>query len=234
MMILENNIAVVLALIISVVHLVGEDLEEYITGYREQIVSFSSGVTITYIFLQLMPELNRIASENSELLYVFPLIGFSSIHILEKYLAKSEISHEDLTRDYGEIHSSFLFLYHAAIGYFIATLLAESTISGLLFFIPVIMHVAVSSLSVTELHESFVQRNTVKYLISAAPLLGVIAYKMEILKVAYFEPLFGAVIGMFFYVVIRDSIPKDEKGQPKEFVAGTLIYLVFILATTMM
>lgn len=231
-MIFENSIALILAAIISLVHLIGEDLEEYITGYREQIVSFSSGVSITYIFLQLMPELQRIASENSELMYAFPLLGFSSIHILEKYLAQSEIPHDELRKDYGEIHSSFLFLYHAAIGYFVATLLTESTVSGLLFFIPIIMHVAVSSLSVTELHESFVHRKKVKHLISAAPLLGVIAYSTDIVKIAYFEPLFGAVIGMFFYVVVRDSIPRDEKGQPKEFLAGTLLYLLVIIATT--
>lgn len=214
----------------AAVHFLGEELEGVISGYREEIVSFSSGASITYIFVQLMPEFHRIASESSELIFAFPLIGFSSIHLLEKYIAKSGLDQEKMREEYGEIHSAFLFLYHGAIGYLIASLLAESAVTGLLFFLPIIMHVAVSSFSVTELHETFVKRKAVKTAITVAPLIGVLLHNLGTVADQHFNPLFGTVIGMFFYVVIRDSIPREDRGKPKEYIAGMIIYLAVILA----
>lgn len=214
----------------GVVHFLAEELEEHISGYRERIVSFSAGASITYIFVQLMPEFHRIAQESTELIFIFPLAGFSSIHLIEKYIARSGREEEKMREEYGEVHSAFLFIYSGAIGYLIASLIAESAVSGLLFFAPIILHVVVSSLSVTELHQNFAQKRVVKLAISAAPLLGVLAYSAVPIAENYFNPLFGTVIGMFFYVVVRDSIPRDDQGQPVEYVLGAVIYLAIILA----
>jgi hypothetical protein len=223
------ELAILLAFLIGLVHFLGEDLKEHIGGYREQVVSFSSGVSISYIFVQLLPEFHRIALESTELIFVFPLIGFSSIHLLEKYIAKSGVEDKEMREEYGEIHSAFLFLYSGAIGYLIASLLAESAVSGFLFFLPIIMHVAVSSFSVTELHEKFVRRKAVKLGIALAPVLGALVHGLGYLADRHFNLVFGTVIGMFFYIVIRDSIPKEDRGKPVEYSAGVLFYLAVIL-----
>lgn len=216
----------------AAVHFLGEELEEYIGGYREQIVSFSSGASITYIFVQLMPEFHRVTSESTGLIFAFPLIGFSSIHLLEKYVAKAGLPEEKMRKDFGEIHSAFLFLYHGAIGYLVSSLLIESAVTGILFFLPIVMHVAVSSLSLTELHQSVMEKRFVKIAVSLAPVIGVAAHRLGSVSSHLFNPLFGTVIGMFFYIVIRDSIPRDDRGRPAEYVAGVLIYLAVIFAST--
>lgn len=69
-----------------------------------------------------------------------------------------------------------------------------------------------------------------KYIITLAPLLGVMIHNLGTVADRHFNPVFGTVIGMFFYIVIRDSIPRDERGQPKEYMAGMIIYLAVILA----
>lgn len=213
----------------ALTHFLSEELEGYISGYRSQIVSFTSGASITYIFLELLPEFNRIASESTDLIFLFPLIGFSSIHLLEKYIAKSGFEQEKMRKDYGEVHSTFLFLYYGAIGYLIASLVAESTVTGLLFYLPIILHVAVSSFSVTELHEEFVNRKSVKLAVSAAPVLGVALHNFDLVTSQHFEPVFGTVIGMFFYVAIRDSMPEGDRGKPVEYIIGAALYLAVIL-----
>lgn len=213
----------------TLVHFLGEEIEEHMHGYREQIESFSAGVSITYIFLQLLPELNKIATETSELIFVSPLMGFSSIHILEKYVSKADIPQKEVRKDYSEIHFSFLLLYHAAVGYLVASLVNQDAISGILFLIPVLLHLAVSSLSVTELHQKFAERVSVKVLTSTAPVIGVILYELNVLGAMQFNILFGTVIGMFFYIVIRDSIPRDSQGRPTEYILGMALYLAVIL-----
>lgn len=227
----EPGLAVVLASVIALIHFLGEEVEEYISGYREQIVSFGSGVSITYIFMQLIPEFQRLTAGSSQLIFAFPLLGFSSIHLVEKYLAKSGLNDRNLRRDYGEIHAGFLFLYHGAIGYLIASLLAESAVTGILFALPIMLHVAVSSFSMTELNETVMQEWKSKALISVAPLIGVLLHNIGAVTENGFKLLFGSVLGMFFYVVIRDSIPKEDKGMPKEYVAGMLVYLAVIFAS---
>lgn len=219
-----------MAFAIAAAHFLGEELDSYLVDYKEQVTSFSAGVSITYIFVQLMPEFHRLARDSGELIFIFPMIGFSSIHLLEKYVAKSGLARERMREDYGEIHTVFLFMYHGAIGYLIASLIAENAVSGLLFFLPIFLHVAVSSLSITELHESFFRRNSVKLLVSLAPVIGVLIHRFVEVADGYFNPVFGTVIGMFFYVVIRDSMPKADRGQPLEYIAGTLIYLAVIIA----
>lgn len=226
---IDPGLAFVLASLMAAVHFLGKELEEYLSGYREKIVSFTSGASITYIFVELMPEFNRIASESTEFIFLFPLFGFSSIHLLEKYVAKSGVEQERMRKDYGEIHSIFLFIYYGALGYLIASLMTESAVSGLLFFLPIILHVAVSSFSVTELHESFVERKAVKIGISIAPLFGVALYKLQLVAEHHFNPVFGMVTGMFFYVAIRDSMPREDRGRPKEYIIGSALYLGIIL-----
>lgn len=217
----------------AAVHFLGEELEEYISGYREQIVSFGAGVSISYIFMKLLPEFQRIASESSELIFAFPLIGFSSLHLMEKYLAKSSLPKKKLQKDYRELHSAFLFLYNGALGYLVASLLAESTVSGILFFLPIILHVAVSSFSFSELHESLTENLLLKIGLSLAPVLGVLIHNIGLVANHQFNLVFGTVIGMFFYVAIRDSIPDGDKGQPAEYLAGMAIYLTVILIANM-
>jgi len=226
---MEHLLPFILGAIIALFHLMGEDLEGYIKGYRQEIVSFSSGASITYIFLQLIPDLHRIASESSSMIFLFPLLGFSSIHLAEKYVAKGNLDQNEMKKDYAEIHSTFLFMYHGAVGYLVASLLARSAVEGLIFFLPIVLHVAVSSLSVTELHESFVRKNAVKYAVTAAPLIGVLLHNQGAVAEHHFNPIFGTVIGMFFYVVIRDSIPREEKGRPLEYLLGVIVYILIML-----
>ncbi|MFB6245877.1 MAG: hypothetical protein ABEJ03_06050 [Candidatus Nanohaloarchaea archaeon] len=229
---MENELAIMLAFTLSGLHFLGEEIDEYLEGYREMVVSFGSGVSVSYIFVRLLPEFHRAASSSSRFVFSFPLIGFSSVHLAEKYLAKSSITGERLRKDYAELHTGFLFLYHASIGYLIATLVAESAVSGLLFILPVVIHVAVSSISVSELHEELSRRLSMKLLVSVAPLLGVTIHVLGSIPSRTFTPVFGAVTGMFFYIAVRDSIPHGEDGRPLEYLAGMTLYLAVMVAAS--
>lgn len=227
---MEPFLALVFAFAMAAIHFLAEELEELMSTHQERLISFTSGVSITYIFVQLLPEFQKIASETSDIIFIAPLLGFSSIHLAEKYVAKKEYSKELLVRRYGEIHSVFLFFYHGLIGFLVASLLGESTASGTLFFIPIMLHIGVSSFSLSELHEDIARDLKVKLAISGAPILGVLTHNFGIISEGFFQPLFGLVLGMFTYVVIRDGIPQGDGGKPVEYVLGLIIYLLIILA----
>ena len=215
---------------LAAVHFLGEELDQYISGYRERIISFGAGVTITYIFVLLLPEFHGIISESSELIFAFPLIGFSSIHLIEKYIAQSDLSSDKVRKENTEIHSLVLFGYHGAIGYLIASLSNQSISSGILFILPMIIHIGVSSFSLSELHQSLSERIESKIMISSAPILGVSLYYSGAISSELFNPIFGTIIGIIFYVAIRDSIPQGEEGRPNEYLLGVITYLAIIIA----
>lgn len=228
---LNPGLVFLLTFALAAVHFVAEELEESLEGYHESIFSFATGVSVTYIFVRLIPEFHRIAIDSTETIFVAPLIGFSSIHLAEKYIAKTEQSRQKMVREYGEIHSAFLFMYHGAIGFLIASLVSQNTVSGLLFFVPVMLHIGLSSFSLSELDEEIASMLSVKILVSSAPLLGALTYAAGIVSEQFFNPVFGVVIGMFMYVVIRDSIPGGDEGRPGEYILGMLLYLGVILIT---
>lgn len=221
--------AYLLAAALAVVHFFGEEIDEVTGNYREMVISFATGVSITYVFLQLLPDFHSIVAGADKTVFLFPLFGFSAIHLAEKYVAKTGASREVMKKRYKEIHSVFLFIYHGAIGFLITVLLAESITSGLLFFLPILFHSAVSSFSLSELHEDVVRLPAVKVAISAAPLLGVLLHQTGFMSSNLLNPVFGIVIGMFVYVVIRDAIPEGDKGKPKGYILGLLSYLAIIL-----
>jgi len=226
---LEPGLGISLVLSLALVHFLAEELEDFTQGYQEQIISFASGVSITYIFVELIPEFASMVDGATKMAFVPALLGFSSIHLAEKYFSRKGYSQEVVRERYGEVHSAFLFLYHTAIGFLIASLVTESAVSGLLFFLPMILHVAVSSFSMSELHEDIARKPVVKLTISAAPLLGYILHNYRVLSPGLFPQLFGLVIGMFIYVVVRDSIPRGEEGKPVEYVLGLASYLAVIV-----
>jgi hypothetical protein len=219
----------VAAVSIALTHFLAEELEELALEMKEEVVSFSSGISISYVFTELLPEFNTVSSADSIML--FPLLGFSTIHIVEKYVSKRSMTGEEAAEEYNEIHSAFLFVYYGAIGFLISMLFAENLVSGSLFILPILLHSAVSSLSFSELHEKASERLGVKLAVSAAPLIGVALHNLHIISSSVFRPVFGVVTGMFLYIAIRDSIPGGEDGKPVEFIVGSLIYLGVIVAS---
>jgi len=180
--------------------------------------------------MQLIPEFQSLAG-SSKTIFVFPLAGFAGIHLAEKHLAKEGLEHEKVREEFKELHSGFLFLYHGSIGFLLTSIFTETFLSGLLFYMPILLHTTVSSLSFSELHEEATQRLPIKILISISPIIGSLFYFSQILTSQMFGILFGIVSGMFMYVVIRDSIPRGRLGKPFSFAIGMTLYIVLICLT---
>jgi len=188
------------------------------------MMSFSAGVTVTYVFLQLLPEQHTATEYLGEFGSVSVLIGFSAIHLTEKWVYHHEKTAAEIRNDFREIHSLFLILYYTAIGLLLYELVQASVVNSVLFFIPVLFHTAISSFSLMELEEELLRNQIVRYLISIAALIGTAIGAVFVIPPAVFYTLLGIVTGMFLYVVIHDSLPSDASGKPLYFLLGLLFY----------
>ena len=57
-------------------------------SYYRKIVSFSAGISITYILLELLPAFSETSLAVSKFLFISLLIGFISHHVVEKEIYK--------------------------------------------------------------------------------------------------------------------------------------------------
>jgi len=212
------------AFILSIVHFLGEELDKWTSSHELRVISFTTGITVTYVFLHLLPQFHQLTLNAADSIFIFPLIGFSSFYLAEQYVEKTRTG-DKIWEDYKEIHSTFFFVYHTALGMLVAYFLTEPELSSTLFFLPILLHTGVSSFSLSELNEDIVDNIFIKIIISGAPLLGVFLYRSSLVYPSNFLAIFGAVTGMFFYIAISDGLPEDSDTCLYSYMIGTLLYL---------
>ncbi|MBW2286149.1 MAG: hypothetical protein JRF65_16320, partial [Deltaproteobacteria bacterium] len=81
----SNLIALGLGLTVAVIHLLGENIK-IPTGSRHfRLISFAAGVSIGDLFLDLLPQTYYAAEQLKVFVFLFLLLGFSIVHLVEKY-----------------------------------------------------------------------------------------------------------------------------------------------------
>lgn len=213
------------ALLVGLLHFFGEELEGKIPIDSLILKSFSAGFTIAYFFLSMLPEI----FENSgfELSFFWVLAGFSLFYVIEEVIYSSSSHMSEVKREFKELHSVFLTLYHGCIGLLIYFLAFRSIETASLFVLPVIGHTFVNSLSIKQLHEEMLQKSSVKFLASSSPILGFLIAKFTDLGPQVSYSIFGLVGGMFIYLVIHDSL-SPRKERPLGYLLGVFAFLAII------
>jgi len=233
----ENSMVVSLffSLIISLVDYLSDDVIPRIMDKKHDVVSFTAGLSVTYIFLELLPDVYAGIGLVDRYVFLSLLVGFIIFHLAEKHIYKQvQQQHQsDLTR----IHLGGQFLYHFIVGILIVTFTQRSIIDGFLLLVPVTLHSGLSNLSSRGIHNFDMKsrrifKNRVKRVFySLSPFYGAI--------VAFVIPFSGKLVailtsfiaGILLYIVIREEIPPDRKGNPRLFLIGAVLYALFIIVT---
>ena len=219
-------IDIVLGIIMAFAHYSSDKILKRFKNYKGEIVSFSAGIAITYIFLDLFPEFAQGVGQKREFLFLFLLFGFVIFHIIEKYIYKQHLSEYKRLKELALEHSAISFIYHFIVGMLIVNFLTQSFKEGLLFFIPVLFYTMVDTIPVNRTKSSII-----KIILAISTLLGIFFVKFiqPILGAETYLILIGFVIGALLFTVIRHSIPEGKKGKPLYFVLGVVIYSLILL-----
>ncbi len=221
-------------LILAFVLTIGHFLSEYVCGafkhYRRRLLNFVAGISLTYLTLSLLPEVYRGAENLDSMSFVFLLIGFMVFYVLEHH-AYSHTKTRIIAREIGVFHSGAFFAYHLVIGMVLVSIINERIIPGILFFIPVFLHTVISEVSLNEIHTKLKESFIAKLFLSSSSLLGGIIAFFVPFTAGLTQTLFGFVAGSFLYIVIRDSIPREDSSGLAYFIWGVILYtfLTFLL-----
>ena len=219
----------VVGCILSIANFFGEQITKKIHPHvRSKMISFGAGIAITYLFLQLFPELYDGVRVINKVMYVYVLLGFTAFHILEKHIYQ-HLDRERLHRELKEAHSLALFIYHFVLGIIVVRLFADHFLEGLLFILPLTFHTIVSGISMEDIHYGIKEKKILRILLSSAPLAGVLFALLLHVSAIIFYMLLGFVVGAMLYVTIRDILPKERKGHVEYFLSGSFLYALLII-----
>lgn len=224
---LPELLALAFATLLAVTHYIAEHIELDAAG-QDVIASFAAGISVTYILIELLPLLAARFDFTTRPDFIPVLAGFAGFHIGEKYIRQHERS-DTLHHELKEWHAFGVGLYYFTIGVILVSLARESIVAGTLFFIPIMFNAWASILSFGEIHEALRERGTTLFLVSTAAITGVVLALLTPIPRRVEVTLFGFVVGVLFYTVLRDSIPPGKSGRLSWFIAGTVGYTTILL-----
>lgn len=221
----STYLALFLALVISITYYFSNKHSIKHKEWNSRIVSFSSGVAIVYVLLELFPSFTERALMINKVLFLAIPIGFITHHIIEKEIYKHNRSHE-LIKMLTFEEQVFSFVYHIIIGIVLVTFTKLGLAEGILFFVPMATYTFLSTLP-TERHELKAKA----IFLSSATIIGVlIAIILKNFIPAWFElALIGLAIGVLLFTVIRHHIPFGRKGKIGYFTIGFVLYSILII-----
>ena len=214
----------ILALILSIVDFFTEGLFSKVSQNKMKFISVSAGVSVSYIFLILLPEIYSGSMEISKLLFLAILFGFGVFHLIEKYI-RQNFTGPALRKEHRLVHSLTSFVYFFVVGFLLVKLTEQNgDLGAVLLFIPIALHIIIDSLP---------RRHTKNHylwtLSASSPFLGaILASFIDVGKTGEVI-LLGIVGGALLYTVVRESLPREREGRPMYFITGLLVFTILIL-----
>jgi len=222
----QYYLPILLAVIISFAHYYSRKFSIKHKEYSRKIISFSAGVSITYVLLELFPNFTEAAISLSRFVYISIPLGFIIHHVIEKEIYKHN-SKIELVKMLSFEETVFSFVYHIIIGIILVTFARGSATQAILFSIPMISYTFLSNLPANP-HPLKIKA----IFLSSATLIGTaIAVIWGNIPAEVEFSLIGIAIGVLLYTIIRHHIPFGKKGHIGYFTLSFILYTALIIAS---
>ena len=237
--------ALIGALALAAVHLLGGRLR-FLEGIpRSRWLSAFAGVSVAYVFVHLLPELaegqeaiegtgaeGKAAGPILDFLehhvYLAALIGLAVFYGVEKHSLASRRRGEDSTSDDAFWLSIGSFaVYNAIVGYLLLRGELEELSALTLYTVALAVHFVINDLGLREHHKDAYER-TGRWLIAAAVLVGWalgLATEVSERAVALILAFIG---GGVILNVLKEELPGERRAQFLPLVAGAALYTVLL------
>jgi len=207
-------------------------------------ISLAAGISVAYVFVDLLPELAarqaeiaRVLGHNvlyaEKRLYLLALIGFVMFYGLEHMVLRSRHleGRESLagTMDYiFWLHIGGVALYCWIIGYLMKGLAERGAPSLIMFVVAMALHFSVVDHELRNEHKQAYDRLG-RWIMAAGILLGSIVSLAAPLSEVNVSRLLALVGGGVVIVSAVSELPKEKEGRFWWFVLGAAFYTIVIL-----
>jgi len=236
------------ALIFSAIFLFGSDvlIPASIRRHKRKLLSFGAGVTIAYVFVHLLPELEaaravlarneaRMALPFSALrVYLGTLIGFMFFYALGQMVARTGKPAESEAADHEEnrlrrsIHVGAFLPYVWLAAYLAVRSLEEGPTPITLYAVALGLHFLSLDFSFCREYGPWYKRSS-RYAFALAPLAGWAVGILVGFSQFFTAALLGFLAGGIILNAIAAELPKEKEGRILYFLFGGAFYTVLLI-----
>jgi hypothetical protein len=230
---------------LTLVHLFAGQLQFLETLPRSRWLSLASGISVAYVFVHVLPELNA-AQQGFTLqpigglaflehhVYLLALIGLVAFYGLERSAKLSQLQNrragksEMTTVSVFWIHIASFAIYNALIGYLLVHREEPEFFNLMLFFIAMAMHFIVNDFGLRENHKWPYDR-VGRWVLAGAVLIGwAIGTHLRIHQVPM-TILFAFLAGGIVLNILKEELPEERESRFGAFAFGAAAYTILLL-----
>lgn len=236
-MILELTAAM---LVLAIVHLVAGRLQFDNPRRRRSWLSFAGGVSVTYVFLDLLPELaeaqgvlqERFAAMEflEDHVYLVALFGLAGFYGVESYVRRRRRIDSRTSSSESDavfwIHIASFAVYNALIGYLMVE--REPYQEHLPAFVVAMgLHFLVTDYGLRNHHDEIYDRRG-RWVLSAAIVIGTLFGMTAEVSEAFVSVLAAFIAGGAILNVMKEELPKETTSRFGAFAVGVVIASVLL------
>ena len=238
------------AAILALVHVFAGGLR-FLDGIpRSRWLSLAGGVSVAYIFVHVLPELNAYQTRLAEgeragmlaeyAVYLLALVGLVVFYGLER-LAKTTFSHkpsatdaEPLSESGGArfafwVHLGSFAAYNAIVGYLLTQREDESRFGLLWYVLALGLHFVVNDHGLRQ-HHPHAYHRVGRWVLAGAVLVGWGIAQAVTLDPAWVAGLFAFIAGGTVLNVLKEELPEERESRFAWFAGGAVAYAAVMLA----
>ncbi|MDJ0690000.1 MAG: hypothetical protein QNJ41_15980 [Xenococcaceae cyanobacterium MO_188.B32] len=240
------NPGLILAIALALVHGFATRLPIFTYIPRFRWTSFAGGVSLSYVFLEIFPELSHAQEElqHSEIflvkylenhVYILALIGllvFYGLDLLALRVKTSQPSiaeNEDNSLAIFWIHISAFAILNAIMSYLLQSLSDHSLIACILFFVTVALHLFIVDDNLRE-HQKSLYDKQGRWLLVGAIIVGAVIGQVTHLNEAAVSIVWSFLAGSIILNVLKRELPDEKDNCFKSFLIGAGIFAVLLLS----
>ncbi len=240
------NPGLILAIALALVHGFATRLPIFNIIPRFRWTSFAGGVSLSYVFLEIFPELSHAQEElqHSGILlvrylekhvYMLALIGLLVFYGLEllafriNSLQQSEREKKVNNSLFFWIHISAFAMLNIIISYLLQDLREHGIIKCFLFFITFALHLFIVDDKLRE-HQQLLYDKFGRWLLVAAIVFGTVISQIVHLDETAITIIWSFLAGTVILNVLKRELPDENKTCFGSFLGGSLIFSILLLS----
>ncbi|NJB86776.1 zinc transporter ZupT [Lewinella marina] len=216
---------------------------------RSKWLSLGGGISVTYVFLHVLPEFaeyqemytehaaSPLLSFMEHHIYGFALLGLVAFYGLERAAMRSSQTEREPHNDHEEhdtrifwIHMFSFMVYNGIIGYLLWWREDQSTLGLVYYVLAMAFHFMVTDFGLYE-HYRELYRRRGRWLVVAALLGGwLLGLTVEIEEI-HIGMIFAFVAGGIIMNVLKEELPEERKSNLWAFLTGVAVYAALLIAT---
>lgn len=229
-------VTVACTLLLALIHLYASKLKFLDTIPRSRWLSMASGVSVAYVFVHLLPDLNEQQEilAKSEVLgflehhvYLMALLGFAVFYGLERMVTQSQYQSETTEGVYW-LHIASFAVYNALIGYLLFHREESGLVSLLIYAIAMGLHFIVNDYGLNQDHSKTYRRSG-RWILAAAIVVGSAIGWSSSISAAAISILFSFLAGGIILNVLKEELPEERQSKFSAFALGCIAYAILLL-----